>query len=159
MGELIIVEDLEHFEKCLKNEESKELILCFFTASWCGPCKAIYPTINEIAEKNDHIMVMKIDVDECEEVATECDISCMPTFKFYKNNDGVCIHTFSGNARNELVSTISNLLKEIHEQKQILDKDSSDTIQNNENKVDNNVVPDYAMPNYDPESNNKLLNN
>ena len=142
MGELIVIEDQEHFEKCLKNEESKELIVCFFTASWCGPCKSIYPTINEIAEKNDHIMVLKVDVDDCEEVATECDISSMPTFKFYKNDDGVCINTFSGNSKNKLVSTISELLKNIHdEKKNNLEQNRNDNLndpEKSENELSNN---------------------
>ena len=70
-----------------KNQEMPDLILAYFTAKWCGPCKTISPTIENIAENNPHIKVLKIDVDDCEEVSEMCEIECIPTFKFYKNNN------------------------------------------------------------------------
>lgn len=147
MSKVTIIEDLEDYNNHLTNKGSHDLIIAYFTASWCGPCKSISPTISEIADKNEHIKILKIDVDECDDVATECDISCMPTFKFYKGIDRECIHTFSGANKDELVSTIASLLKIIHEEK----KNELD-----ESKSDEKLG--YAMPNYDPELNNELLN-
>jgi len=56
-----------------------------FTASWCGPCKAIAPYFAELAAKYPEIEFVKIDVDELDDVAGECGISAMPTFQVYSN--------------------------------------------------------------------------
>ena len=67
--------------------------------------------IENIAENNPHIKVLKIDVDECEEVSEMCGIDCMPTFKFYKNNSPEPLNTFSGADQEGLINTIQELLK------------------------------------------------
>ena len=55
-------------------------------AVWCGPCKAIAPTISELAEKYDgKIVVGKCDVEENEELAAEFAIRNIPTIIFFKN--------------------------------------------------------------------------
>ena len=66
-----------------------------FTASWCPPCQAIAPKFAEHAEvvKNYAILV-KCDVDDNAETAEACEISCMPTFQFYKG--GQKVHEIQG---------------------------------------------------------------
>ena len=64
-----------------------DLHILYFTASWCGPCKAIYPYIKELSNLYKNITFYKIDVDIFEELSTEMDIKCMPTFKIFKNNN------------------------------------------------------------------------
>lgn len=56
-----------------------------FTASWCGPCKMIAPFFAQFSEQYTNVEFVKIDVDELDEVAAECDISAMPTFRVYHN--------------------------------------------------------------------------
>lgn len=65
-----------------------------FTASWCGPCKAIAPHFEELSTKYPEIVFVKIDVDELEDVAGECGISAMPTFQVYSN--GVKVSEMTG---------------------------------------------------------------
>jgi len=106
------VKDEEHFNKLiLNNNECPELTICYFTASWCGPCRTISPVVENIGKNNSHLSVLKIDVDDCVEVSEQCEITCMPTFQFYKNNSPKPIHTFSGADQNELTNTIKLLLK------------------------------------------------
>ena len=84
----VIIENLDQYKKEL--EEKDKLIIGFFTASWCGPCKRIYPFINKLSSHEklqEFIKVLKVDVDDCSDVSDYCDIKCMPTFKFYKNNE------------------------------------------------------------------------
>ena len=80
------------------------LVVVDFFATWCGPCKAIAPAIEEMA-KGEYSMVkfLKVDVDECEEVAMDNNISAMPTFKFFKGGKEV----------DELVGANAEKLKEI----------------------------------------------
>ena len=106
------VKDEAHFKQLiLNNPENSVLTICYFTASWCGPCQTISPYVEDIGETNEHLSVLKIDVDECEDVSEQCEITCMPTFQFYKTNSPKPIHTFSGADKDELINTIKLLLK------------------------------------------------
>lgn len=106
------IEDTECFKKCMTEElENIDLIICYFTASWCGPCKQISPIVENIGENNSHIKVLKIDVNECEDVSELYEIECMPTFKFFRPGELESIHGFSGASSDELMNTIKILLK------------------------------------------------
>jgi thioredoxin 1 len=66
-----------------------------FFATWCGPCKRIAPHFEELAKKyHPHIQFLKVDVDESAELASDFDISAMPTFLFLKN--GVIVKRVEG---------------------------------------------------------------
>ncbi len=70
------------------NEEvlnSKEPILLDFWASWCGPCRMVAPTIDEIAEEVTGVKVGKINVDEEAELAEQFRIMTIPTLMVIKN--------------------------------------------------------------------------
>merc|ERR1719362_1520826 len=79
------------FDTTLK---SPNLVVVDFTASWCPPCKAISPVVDAMAEEHKDVVFVKVDVDENNETAESCGISCMPTFQFYR--DGVKIHELQG---------------------------------------------------------------
>ena len=66
--------------------EQRLVVLDFF-AEWCGPCKRISPEISKLQTTYfDRIVVQKIDVDQCDDVASHYKITSMPTFLFIKNN-------------------------------------------------------------------------
>ena len=92
-----VVTDLENFKnELLHDTETQRLKIAYFTASWCGPCKAISPIIQKIGEEKDSLVVLKVDVDECSDVADYCDIDCMPTFFFYNGNTLKPAEKYSG---------------------------------------------------------------
>lgn len=67
------------------------LLIVDFFAVWCGPCKAIGPVFNKIAEKPEYSAASfaRLDVDKLKDVAQECGIQAMPTFMFFKNGQKV----------------------------------------------------------------------
>jgi thioredoxin 1 len=65
------------------SEAGDKLVLIDFYATWCGPCKVIAPELEKLAGEYSNVVVLKVDVDEAEEVAQKYDISAMPTFKLF----------------------------------------------------------------------------
>ena len=65
-----------------------KLTILDFTASWCGPCKAIAPIFKELSEEFD-AQFIKVDVDENPEAAQKFGVSAMPTFVFIKGGEVV----------------------------------------------------------------------
>ena len=57
-----------------------------FFATWCGPCKMLGPTIEEIgAECDGSFKVYKVDIDECEDTAMDFGIMSVPTLVVFKD--------------------------------------------------------------------------
>ena len=61
-----------------------------FWAVWCGPCRMLSPTVDELAEVYaDKIEVVKCNVDDCQEIAMEYGIRSIPTLLFFKEGQVV----------------------------------------------------------------------
>jgi thioredoxin 1 len=63
-------------------------VLVDFSAEWCGPCRMLSPILEILAQQmNETLTVIKVDVDESQSIATQYDISSVPTLILFK--DGV----------------------------------------------------------------------
>lgn len=69
--------------------DSDKPCLVDFWASWCGPCRMLSPTVEEIANENSNIKVCKINVDEEAELASKFGIMSIPTLIVFKNGQAV----------------------------------------------------------------------
>ena len=60
-------------------------VLVDFYASWCGPCKRLAPTLEEVAAESRGARVVKVNVDDSPELAERYDIHSMPSLLVFKN--------------------------------------------------------------------------
>jgi thioredoxin 1 len=75
--------------------ESDQPVLVDFWATWCGPCKMIAPTIEELAsDYHGKARIGKVDIDQNQEVAMQHGIQAIPTILIFKN--GEVVQRFQG---------------------------------------------------------------
>ncbi len=85
-------------------------VLVDFFATWCGPCKMVAPSIEEISnEMMDSLKVVKIDVDQSVNLARDYDIRSVPTFMVFKNGQAVD-KIIGAVPKSSIVSRINNIL-------------------------------------------------
>ncbi|EFX05982.1 thioredoxin-like protein [Grosmannia clavigera kw1407] len=81
------IESQAQFKDLLK---STKYVIADFTATWCGPCKAISPFYEKLATqhaKKGKLAFTKIDVDDLAEIAEEYSVTSMPTFLFFADGE------------------------------------------------------------------------
>ena len=71
-------------------------VLVDFSATWCGPCKALAPTIDSVAtEYSGRLDVFKVDIEQAPEAASRYGVTSVPTCIFFK--EGREVDRFIGN--------------------------------------------------------------
>ncbi len=87
-SELVMVVTDKSFKKEVL--ESDVPVLVDFTATWCGPCKALAPIIDQIAtEFGGKLKVAKLDIDDSPDVPSQFSIRGVPTVILFKNGQEV----------------------------------------------------------------------
>jgi len=101
----------EDFQAEVVNSELP--VLVDFSASWCGPCRAIAPVIDKLADEFDgKYKVVKLDIDESPSLAQEYQVRGVPTFIFMENGEEISRHVGAGMTevqfREKLLDTFSS---------------------------------------------------
>lgn len=74
-----------NFQDIVKGETPT---LVDFFATWCGPCKAMQPTLDQLkTDMNEKVRILKIDVDKNQAVAEKFKVRGVPNFVLFKNGE------------------------------------------------------------------------
>jgi len=86
-------------------ELTKEgLVLVDFYADWCGPCQMLTPVLEELAKKNKELKIVKINVDEFQQLAIQNKVLSIPAIKIYR--DGKLVNQTVGYQELEDLETL-----------------------------------------------------
>ncbi len=84
---------MDHFfEEEFKEKvlDSKIPVIMDFYADWCGPCRALSPTIEKVAKEYEgKLSLVKVDCDECEDLSRDMEIKSIPTIIIMKNGEQI----------------------------------------------------------------------
>ena len=88
-----VKQTMDHFfEEEFKEKvlDSKIPVIMDFYADWCGPCRALSPVIERISKEYEgKVSLVKVDCDECTDLAAEMEIKSIPTIIVFNNGEQV----------------------------------------------------------------------
>ncbi|XVF37826.1 hypothetical protein REPUB_Repub20aG0044400 [Reevesia pubescens] len=89
-GQVIGIHSSRELETKLNSTtRTSRLVILYFTATWCGPCRLISPLYTSLAAKYANVVFLKVDIDEARDVAARWNVSSVPTFFFIRNGKEV----------------------------------------------------------------------
>lgn len=95
---------MENFSDIIKSDK---LTLVDFFATWCGPCKMMHPILEQLKEEmGDSIRILKLDVDDNEDLSMHYNIQSVPTLMLFKSGEIVWRQS-GAKSLNELKSLIA----------------------------------------------------
>jgi thioredoxin 1 len=82
-SEKIVTVAADNFDREVKKSEVP--VMVDFWAEWCGPCRMVAPTLEQIAEEMDgKVRIAKLNVDDNQELAFQYGVQSIPTFILFK---------------------------------------------------------------------------
>ena len=141
------LQDFNYQTNSIKNK----LLVIYFTASWCGPCKRVSPNFLSVSNMNkyqDECIFYKVDVDEHIDISTICNISSIPTFIILYNGD--IIHEFSCVEESYLIYNLETCMNHLQQMK---NNDNNEYIDDNneylDDSSDNEIITNIYDENID----------
>lgn len=76
---------MNNFEQLISGDKP---VLVDFFATWCGPCKMMHPVLDELKKLvGNTATIIKIDVDQAQELAMQYGVQAVPTLAIFKNGE------------------------------------------------------------------------
>ncbi len=98
---------MEKFKELMKSDTP---LLVDFYASWCGPCKTMYPIVEQVKEMlGERVHVVKYDVDQYDDLASLYRIRSIPTFVLFKKGKILWQHTGAMSAQALYQSVVNSI--------------------------------------------------
>jgi len=85
---------------------NKKVVIDFY-ATWCNPCARVTPIIDDLVDKFENIVFLKVNVDEADEIAVGFEIGSLPTFVYL--NSGNIVNRIEGANLPEILKNIEKL--------------------------------------------------
>ena len=86
-------------------------VMVDFWATWCGPCKALAPVLDELAEQYEgQVVIGKYNVEEESDFSTDHRIMSLPTILFFKNGEKTSIRLTGSQSKETLEEKIKELI-------------------------------------------------
>jgi thiol-disulfide isomerase/thioredoxin len=84
-SDIVSVESQKHWDEILASaKKANQPVIADFSATWCKPCKKLWPSFQEVAAVNKgKATFVKVDFDDAEEVAISCDVAAIPQVHAY----------------------------------------------------------------------------
>ena len=96
-----------NFEEIIKGDKP---VIVDFWATWCGPCRMLGPTIDEISEEYDgKVVVAKCNVDDADEIALQMGIRNIPALMYFKQGE-MMFRSVGVVSKSEIESKLNSLL-------------------------------------------------
>ena len=67
--------------------QSEKPVIVDFWAEWCGPCHAVAPVLDKIVEEHDDLRLVKVNIDEEQELATRYGVMSIPTVILFRDGE------------------------------------------------------------------------
>ena len=108
---ITVLGENQNIETLNETLNDKKVVLDFY-ADWCGPCKTLTKTLNNLIkdEKLENVHIIKVDVEKHNNIARQFNVRAMPTLIFMKN--GKNLHTKVG-APSETI--FKELIEQVYE--------------------------------------------
>ncbi|KAJ1342151.1 thioredoxin [Batrachochytrium salamandrivorans] len=87
------IEEGDDLDAILRQAHKMPVIVDFY-ASWCGPCRILGPILEKAVASNGKAVLVKINIDEAQEIASRYQVASLPTVAAFK--DGVLVDSFLG---------------------------------------------------------------
>lgn len=100
------VQSKEEFEGIINLNENKLIVVDFFT-SWCRPCTALAPFLEQLSKDFKNVIFIKVNAENVEEVSAKYQIDCFPTIKYIIN--GKEVHTVKGANRDAILNAVQKI--------------------------------------------------